>query len=80
MSGDATANLTKMELRPPLSGIFLLPVLIIPADPRSLRNFSEGHTPPTSAPKSIENLMVAVHSKILLCQTAGSSKKPLKGQ
>ena len=59
-SGFATANLTKMELRPPISGIFLLPVLVIPADPRSLRNFSEGRTAPTSAPKSIEDVSQSV--------------------
>ena len=58
LSGFATANLTKMELRPPISGIFLLPVLVIRADPRSLRNFSEGRTASTNAPKRLRNLVV----------------------
>ena len=79
MSGDATTNLAKMELRPPLLGIFPLPFGPYPTQPALLRNFSCPDTIPTSSKEHRESRMT-VHSKILYCPTAGSSKKPLKGQ
>ncbi len=80
VSGDATTNLAKMELRPPLLGIFPLPFGSYRTHPALLPNFSCPDTIPTSTPKSIEIRSRTVHSKILYCPTAGSSKKPLKGQ
>ena len=40
VSGDATTNLAKMELRPPLLGIFPLPFGPYRTHPALLRNFS----------------------------------------